>query len=194
MNYSAAEPAIIESEYGSATSLRRTVDELANSRVLFLDEQVTQGSVSVLIKWLLYLDSKEPTEPITLMISSPGGDVYAGLALCDVMTSLECPVRTVAVGIVASIATVILACGTKRSAYPHTHILLHQPMSGIGVSQQSDIEITARHLAKVRSLLEEILSEHGSRSAAEFHELSERDLWCTAEQALELGLIDEIID
>lgn len=194
MNFSAAEPSIIKNGGGTPVSLLRTVDELANSRVLFLDDQVTQESASALIKWLLYLDDKNPNEPITLMISSPGGEVYAGLALCDMMASLECTVKTIAVGMVASIATVILACGDERAAYPHAHIMLHQPMSGMRLSQQSDIEITARHLSNMRSLLEEILSEHGNRSAAEFHELSERDLWCTAQEALDLGLIDEIFD
>ncbi len=192
MSQPIAEPAIIKKRSESSISLCRTADELANSRVLFLDNQVTQESVSILIKWLLYLENKDPETPITLMISSPGGDVYAGLALCDVMADLECSVKTVALGMVASIATVILACGDERAAYPHTHIMIHQLMGGMGMSQQSDIEIAAQHMADMRSLLEQILSEHGSRTAKEFHELSERDLWCTAQEALELGLIDTV--
>lgn len=126
-------------------------------------------------------------------MSSPGGDVYAGLGLIDVMLDLSCPVNTVGYGLVASMAAVILACGYRRRAYASTNILLHQLMAGMGVSQQSDIDIVASHAASLRAKLDEILAGRMNLTAGEVHMLTERDCWCDAERALELGVIDEVI-
>lgn len=147
---------------------------------------------SQLIANMLVLERKDPEAPITLLVSSPGGDVYAGLGLIDVMRDLSCPVDTVGYGLVASMASVILACGRRRSAYPHTNILLHQLMTGTGMSQQTDISIVANHAASLRAKLDEMLAERMSLSADEVHELTERDCWCDVGRALELGLIDDI--
>lgn len=168
-------------------------DELFNSRVLVLDEPVTQQSAMMLIKGLVVLEHQNAEEPITLLISSPGGDVYAGLALIDTMQGLSCPVNTVAMGMVASMASVILAAGTHRSAYPHAYVLIHQLMGGSGMAQQSDIEIAANHAAELRGVLDELLAERSHATAEQFHAMTERDCWCTAKRALELGLIDEIL-
>lgn len=191
----AVEPMIIKPvldrgrEYASIT----LTDELVNSRVLVLDGPVCQETCVGLIKCMLALERLDGSEPITLLISSPGGDVYPGLALIDVMKDLSCPVRTVAMGLVASMASVILASGDYRSAYPHAHILLHQVMSGVGMAQQSDFEIAAEHVSSLRQDLDELLAERCNLSAQQFHDLTDRDCWCDAERALELGLIDEII-
>ena len=119
--------------------------------------------------------------------------VTAGLALIDTMQSLDCPVITVGEGVVASMAAVILACGDHRQVYRHTQVLIHQLMGGMGMAQQTDIEIVAQHTAAMRAELDELLAEHGNLSAQEFHELTERDCWCNARRALELGLVDEVI-
>lgn len=170
------------------------LSELYNSRVLMLSDQVTSATCSQLIASMLVLERKDPDTPITLLVNSPGGDVYAGLGLIDVMHDLSCPVDTVGYGLVASMASVILACGCHRSAYPNTNILLHQLMTGTGMSQQTDIDIVASHAASLRCRLDSLLAERMSLNAKEVHTLTERDCWCDAERALELGVIDKIID
>lgn len=169
------------------------LSELYNSRVLMLAEAVTPAACSQLIADMLVLERKDPKAPIILLISSPGGDVYAGLGLIDVMEDLSCPVDTIGFGLVASMASVILACGRHRSAYPNTNVLLHQLMTGAGMSQQTDIDIVATHAASLRACLDGILARRTGLSEQEVHALTERDCWCDAESALELGVIDGVI-
>lgn len=187
------EPYILTTDPDGYTKAIDLTSDLFNSRVLILDEPVTQQNAMMLIKSLLVLERQNPEEPVTLLISSPGGDVYAGLALIDAMQGLSCPVNTVATGMVASMAAVILAAGSHRAAYPHAYVLIHQLMGGSGMAQQTDIEIAANHASELRSVLDNLLSEHGRATADQFHAMTERDCWCTAERALELGLIDEIL-
>ena len=175
---------------------RHTLDvmsELFNSRVLMLNTEVTAASCTQLIADLLVLERKDPHAPVTMLISSPGGDVHAGLGLIDVMNDVSCPVNTVACGLVASMASVILACGARRSAYANAQILLHQLMAGTGIAQQSDIDILAAHTAAMRARLDTLLARRCHLATSEVHALTDRDCWCDAEQALELGIIDEII-
>ena len=186
------EPHVITNENDGTTTKTSLTDELFNSRVLTLEDVVTQESVMTLIKSMLVLQNKNSEAPITLLISSPGGSVTAGLALIDVMRGLSCPVNTVAAGTAASMAAVILAAGTHRTAYPHAYVLIHQLMGG-SEGQQTDIEIAAQHTAELRCVLDELLAERSNVSAGEVHAMTERDCWCTAERALELGLIDEIL-
>ena len=167
--------------------------ELFNSRVLLLGGPVDDDQCNSLIRSMLVLERQDAHEPITLIINSPGGSVTAGLALIDTMQSLDCSVITVGEGVVASMAAVILACGDHRQVYRHTQVLIHQLMGGTGMAQQTDIEIVAQHTAVMRSELDELLAEHGSLSAHEFHHHTERDCWCNAKRALELGLVDEVI-
>lgn len=169
------------------------LSELFNSRVLMLSEGITPAACSQLIANMLVLERKDPETPITLLVNSPGGDVYSGLGLIDVMRDLSCPVDTVGYGLVASMASVILSCGRRRSAYPHTNIMLHQLITGTGMSQQTDISIAATHAAELRSKLDEILAERMNLSADEVHELTERDCWCDVNRALELGVIDDVV-
>lgn len=145
------------------------------------------------IKSMLVLEHQSATEPITLIINSPGGSVTAGLALIDTMQSLDCPVITVGEGVVASMAAVIMACGDRRQVYRHAQMLIHQLMGGTGMAQLADIEIAAQHTAILSAELDELLAEHGNLSSQEFHELAERDCLCNAKRALELGLVDEVI-
>lgn len=169
------------------------MSELFNSRVLMLTTEVTAASCSQLVADLLVLERKDPDAPVTLLISSPGGDVHAGLGLIDVMNDVSCPVNTVAFGLVASMASVILASGARRSSYPNSQILLHQLMAGAGVAQQSDIDILAAQTAALRSRLDALLAKRCGLSPVEIRELTDRNCWCSAERALELGIIDEII-
>lgn len=167
--------------------------EPLNSRVLLLEGEVNDVTCNGLIKSMLVMEHQSATEPITLIINSPGGGVTAGLALIDTLQSLDCPVITVGEGVVASMAAVIMACGDRRQVYRHTQVLIHQLMGGTGMAQQTDIEIAAQRIAALRTELDELLAEHGKLSSQEFHELTERDCWCNAKCALELGLMDEVI-
>lgn len=187
------EPHIAIEEDDGRMGLIGLTDDLFNSRVLTLEGRVTQESAMTLIKSLLVLERQDAEAPVTLLISSPGGEVYAGLALIDAMQHVSCPVYTVATGMVASMAAVILAAGTRRMAYAHAYVLIHQLMGGSGLAQQTDIEIAADHAAELRGVLDALLAERGNCTQEEFHALTERDCWCTAERALELGLVDEII-
>lgn len=167
--------------------------EPLNSRVLLLEGEVNDVTCNGLIKSMLVMEHQSATEPITLIINSPGGGVTAGLALIDTLQSLDCPVITVGEGVVASMAAVIMACGDRRQVYRHTQVLIHQLMGGTGMAQQTDIEIAAQRIAALRTELDELLAEHGKLSSQEFHELTECDCWCNAKRALELGLMDEVI-
>lgn len=187
------EPRVVRNESDGSISATSLTDELFNSRVLVLDEPVSQESCMSLIKSMLVLEREDADAPITLVISSPGGSVYAGLALVDVMQHLSCPVNTIATGMVASMASVILAAGSHRMAYAHAYVLIHQLMGSSGMAQQTDIEIVANHTTELRGVLDKLLAERGACTESEFHDMTERDCWCNAERALELGLIDEIL-
>ena len=187
------EPNIITIEEDNSLRSVSVSDELTNSRVLVLDGQVEKDAVMTLIKTMLVLEHEDPEAEITLIISSPGGDVYSGMALVDAMQSLSCPITTIAMGLVASMASVILANGDRRLAYPHAYILIHQLSSVNGMSQQTDLEIAANHAAELRGVLDELLARKTSKAPDDFHAMTERDCWCSAERALELGIIDEII-
>lgn len=167
---------------------------LAKRRVLTLKTPIAHESVMPLIESMVLLEHEDSKAPITLFISSPGGSVYSGLALIDVMQNLSCPVHTVGSGIVASMASVVLACGEKRSLYRNAFVLIHQLMGGMpAMAQQTDMQIALEHSTELRSVLDNLLAERGTKSAQEYHKLTERDCWCNAERALELGLVDEII-
>lgn len=187
------EPNIITIEEDKSLRSVSLSDELTNSRILVLDGPVEKGTIMTLIKTMLVLEHKDPKAEISLLISSPGGDVYSGMALIDTMRSISCPVTTIAMGLVASMASVILANGDKRLAYPHAFILIHQLMSGSGMSQQTDLEIAANHAAELRGVLDGLLAHKTPKSADDFHEMTERDCWCSATRALELGIVDEIV-
>lgn len=167
--------------------------QLFASRIIALDAEVTPASCSRIIQELLELEHEDPQAPITLLVSSPGGDVYAGLGLISVMQSVSCPVTTVACGLVASMATVIAACGDHSMAYENSYIMMHQVMAGMGVSQQTDMRIMAEQTESIRAKLDGILAEHSNMDVAEAHERTERDCWLTAQEALDMGLIDEVI-
>lgn len=167
--------------------------ELFNSRVLFVEGAICDEGASKTIKGLLALEKEDPEAPVTLVVNSPGGSVTAGLALIDTMRSVSCPVHTVGMGMIASMAAVILACGDHRAVYPNAQVMIHQLLGGLGMSQQSDIEIAAEQLRNLRGRLDALLAEKGKLSIEEFHELTERDCWCDAERALELGIVDEIV-
>jgi len=167
---------------------------LLRDRIIFLGSEVNAAVANVLIAQLLFLESEDPEKPIYMYINSPGGDVTAGLAIYDTMNHINAPVATVCSGRAMSMGAVLLAGGEKgmRSALPHSSILIHQPLGGVR-GQASDIEIHAKEILRLRKLLTEILVEHSNHDFDRVSADCERDFFMTPQEALEYGLIDEIV-
>jgi ATP-dependent Clp protease protease subunit len=143
---------------------------------------------------LLYLDSSDPGKDISIYINSPGGSVYAGLGIYDTMQFISSDVSTICTGIAASMAAVLLVSGTekKRFALTHSRVMIHQPMGGVQ-GQASDIEITAREIAKIKNELYTIISKHSGKPIEEVSRDSDRDFWMTASEAKEYGMVDDVL-
>ena len=169
-------------------------ERLAEERILFLWGEIGSGSGGGLIMRLLELQSKSPSREIHLYINSPGGAVDDTLAIYDTMQFLSCNVATYCVGQAASGAAIILAAGTKgkRFALPHSKIMIHQPWGGV-TGQASDIKIQAEEILKAKKLLNEILAEHTGRTLEQITDETERDRYMTPQQAVEYGVVDEIV-
>ena len=167
---------------------------LLEERIIFLAGTVTDLNANVVIAQMLYLASKDPKRDIKLYINSPGGSVTAGLAIYDTMQYLKCSVSTICIGLTASMAAVILACGTKgkRFSLPNAEILLHQVAGGMQ-GQAADIEITAKQIVKMKEKLNNILSKHTGQPIDKVEKDTDRDFYLTAEEAKKYGLIDEVI-
>ena len=167
---------------------------LLNDRIVFLGEEITRDSANLVIAQLLHLESQDPDKDISLYIDSPGGDVYAGLGIIDTMNFIKPDVSTICVGMAASMASVLLAAGTKgkRFALPNSMILIHQPSSG-AQGQQTDIQIVADETKWIRGHLNELLSQYTGQPVEKINADTERDNYMRAQQALEYGLVDHVI-
>jgi ATP-dependent Clp protease protease subunit len=167
---------------------------LLKERIIFLTGGVEDGMATLTVAQLLFLEAENPKKEISMYINSPGGVVTSGLAIYDTMQFIRPEVQTICMGQAASAAAVILAAGAKgkRIALPNSRILIHQPSSEAG-GQASDIEIAAREILRMRALLEFMLAKHTGRSEAQVRTDIERDKILTAEEAVEYGLIDEVI-
>ena len=175
----------------------RTYDifsRLLKERIIFLGTPIDDGVANVVMAQLLFLESEDPDRDINLYINSPGGSFTALTAIYDTMRFIRPAISTICMGQAASVAAVLLAAGTKgkRLALTNSRILIHQP-SGGGEGQSSDIEIQAREILRMRSLLEHMLAEHTGKSEATIRSDIERDKIITAQEAVEYGLIDEVI-
>ncbi len=170
---------------------------LLKDRIIFLGEDVNATTASLVVAQLLFLESEDPDKEISLYINSPGGSVTDGLAIVDTMNYIKCPVSTTCIGLAASFGAVLLANGEKgkRFATPNAEILIHQPLiGGQGISgQTTDIKIHADQMLKTRERLNKILSDRTGQPLEKIMEDTERDHYMTAEEALEYGLIDEIL-
>ena len=168
---------------------------LLNDRIIFLSDEVNDLTSSLVVAQMLYLESVDPDKDISFYINSPGGSVTAGMAIYDTMQFVKCDVTTICIGMAASMGAFLLAAGTKgkRLALPHSEIMIHQP-SGGAQGQCSDIKIRADLLLRTRDTLNRILAERTGRSIEEIERDTDRDNFMTAEQALEYGLIDRIIE
>ena len=171
---------------------------LLKDRIIFLGEDVNQTSASLVIAQLLFLESEDPDREISLYINSPGGSITDGMGIVDTMNYIKCPVSTICVGLAASFGAVLLANGEKgkRFATPNAEILIHQPLiGGNGIAgQTTEIKIQADHMIKTREKLNKLLSDKTGQSIETIERDTERDHWMTAEEALEYGLIDGIMD
>lgn len=171
---------------------------LLKDRIIFLAEDVNPTSASLVVAQLLFLESEDPDKEISLYINSPGGSITDGMAIVDTINYIKCPVSTICVGMAASMGAVLLASGAKgkRYATPNAEILIHQPLIGGGglSGQTTEIKIHADHMVRTREKLNKLLSERTGQSLETIEKDTERDNYMTAEQALEYGLIDAILD
>ena len=169
-------------------------DKLLKERIIFLGTQIDDVSANLVMAQLLHLESEDPDRDIQIYINSPGGSFTALTAIYDTMQFVKPEIQTICMGQAASAAAVLLAAGTKgkRLALQHARILIHQP-SGGGEGQSSDIEIQAREILRMRDLLEVMLADHSGQSAEKIRKDIERDKILTAREAVEYGLIDEVV-
>lgn len=167
---------------------------LLKERIIFLGEEVTDASASIVIAQLLFLEGEDPDKDIHLYINSPGGSVSAGLAIYDTMQYIKCDVSTICIGMAASMGSFLLSGGAKgkRFALPNSEIMIHQPLGGAR-GQATEIKIAAEHILKTRERLNKILAANTGQSLEQIEIDTERDNFMTAEEAKAYGLVDEVI-
>ena len=168
---------------------------LLKERIIFLGEEVNDTTASLIVSQLLFLESEDPEKDISLYIMSPGGSVTAGMAIYDTMQYIKCDVSTICVGMAASMGAFLLAGGTKgkRKALPNAEILIHQPLGG-AQGQATEIEIAAKHIIRTKERMNRLLAENTGKTYEELVRDTDRDNWMTAQEAVEYGLIDSVVE
>ena len=168
---------------------------LLKDRIIFLGEEVTDVSASLIVAQMLFLESEDPGKDIQLYINSPGGSVTAGMAIYDTMKYIKCDVATTCIGMAASMGAFLLAGGTKgkRFALPNAEVMIHQPLGG-AQGQATEIQIAAEHILKTKKKLNSILAENCGKPLDVVMTDTERDNWMSAEEAKAYGLIDHVIE
>ena len=186
-------PYILEERQLNVTQMD-VFSRLMMDRIIFLGTQIDDYTANTLQAQLLYLDSVDSGKDISIYLNSPGGSVTAGLGIYDTMQFISSDVATICTGMAASMAAVLLVAGKegKRSALPHSRVMIHQPMGG-AQGQASDIEITAREIQKLKKELYEIIAFHSGKEYEQVWKDSDRDYWMTATEAKEYGMIDEVL-
>jgi len=193
-NFKSVTPYVIEStQYGD-----RSIDvftRLMKDRIIFLGTAIDDQVANVVVAQLLHLTHEDPEREIQMYINSPGGVIYAGLAIYDTMQMIPNPISTVAVGVTASFGTVLLTAGTKgrRYALPNATIHMHQPLGG-AQGQATDIEIQAKQILRLKSLLLGIMSKHTGQPLEVIERDSDRDYYMEAKQAVDYGLVDQVLE
>jgi ATP-dependent Clp protease protease subunit len=167
---------------------------LMMDRIIFLGVPINDDVANIIQAQLLFLESSDPNKDIQIYLNSPGGSVYAGLGIYDTMQYISSDIATICTGIAASMAAVLLCAGKKgkRSALPHSRVMIHQPMGG-AEGQASDIEITTRQILSLRKELYEIIALHSEKPFEKIEKDSDRDYWMTAEEAKGYGMIDMVL-
>lgn len=167
---------------------------LLKERIIILGTPINDQVANLIVAQLLYLNREDASKPIRMYINSPGGQVYAGLAIYDTMQQVDCPVSTVAVGFTASFGTVLLTAGTNgmRYALPNATVHMHQPLGG-AQGQASDIAIQAKEILRLRTKLNGILSHHTGQTVDQIATDTDRDIYMNADEAKEYGLVDSVL-
>ena len=176
----------------------RTYDlfsRLLKENIIFLGTPIDDTIANLICAQLIHLESENPDRDINIYINSPGGDINSLFAIYDTMQFIKNDIATICLGQAASAAAVLLAAGTKgkRLALPHSRVLLHQPYGQVGYGQVTDLEIAAKEILRMRDLLEEILASHTGQSMEKIHTDTDRDFVLEAQEALEYGIIDDVI-
>ena len=186
-------PMVIESS-GRGERAYDIFSLLLKERIIFVGTPIDDQVSNVIVAQLLYLSREDPDKEIQMYINSPGGQIYAGLAIYDTMQMIPNSISTVAVGVTASFGTVLLSSGTKGHRYslPHATIHMHQPLGG-AQGQASDIEIQAKEILRLKSRLNEILSKHTGKTLEVIENDTERDFYLSADQAVDYGLVDQVL-
>jgi len=186
-------PTIIEERQLNIASMD-VFSRLMMDRIIFLGLPIDDYVANIIQAQLLYLDSTDPGKDIQLYFNTPGGSVYAGLGIYDTMQYISAEIATICTGMAASMGAILLTAGTrgKRSALKHSRIMIHQPMGG-AEGHASDIEITAREIIKLKKELYEIIALHSGNTIEKVEKDADRDYWMTSKEALEYGMIDEIL-
>ena len=168
---------------------------LLNDRIVFLADEVNDVTASLVVAQLLFLEAQDPDKDICLYINSPGGSVSAGLAIYDTMNFIKCDVSTTCIGMAASMGAFLLSSGAKgkRFALPNSEIMIHQPLGGMQ-GQASDIKIHADHILRTKAKLNEILAKNTGKPLDEIIRDTDRDNFLTAEEAMNYGLFDQVIE
>ena len=196
MNSMALVPMVVEQTNRGERSYD-IYSRLLEDRIIFLADQVTDATASLVVAQLLYLEAKDPDKDIQLYIDSPGGSITAGMAIYDTMQYIKCDVSTICIGMAASMGAFLLAAGEKgkRFALPNSEVMIHQPLiAGGGLSgQTTDIKIYTDHLVNTKKKMNEILAERTGQTYEKLCEDTERDNFMSAAEAKEYGLIDEVI-
>ncbi len=187
-------PTIIEERQLNIASMD-VFSRLMMDRIIFLGLPIDDYVANIIQAQLLYLDSSEPNKDIQIYFNTPGGSVYAGLGIYDTMQYISSDVASICTGMAASMGAVLLTAGTKgkRSALKHSRIMIHQPMGGTQ-GQASDIEIATREILKAKSELYQIIADHSGNTIEKVEKDSDRDHWMTSKEALEYGMIDEVLE
>ena len=187
-------PYILEERQLNVTQMD-VFSRLMMDRIIFLGTQIDDYTANTLQAQLLYLDSVDTDKDISIYINSPGGSVSAGLGIYDTMQFINSNVATICTGMAASMAAVLLVSGTegKRTSLPHSRIMIHQPLGGVQ-GQASDIEITAREIQKLKRELTQIIATHAHKDYETVLADSDRDHWMTAQEALEYGMVDRVLE
>ncbi|MEA2186239.1 MAG: ATP-dependent Clp protease, protease subunit [Solirubrobacteraceae bacterium] len=186
-------PMVIQQD-GRAERSFDIYSRLLNERIVFLGQPIDDEVANLVVAQLLHLEAADPDRDIALYVNSPGGNVYAGLAIYDTIQAIACDVQTICCGIAMSMGALILTAGApgKRQTLPNGRMLIHQPSGGYE-GQSSDIEIHARETLALRARLDELYAKHTGQPAERVHADSDRDRFMTPEQAVQYGLVDRII-
>ncbi|MBW6478753.1 MAG: ATP-dependent Clp endopeptidase proteolytic subunit ClpP [Bacteroidales bacterium] len=186
-------PTIIEERQLNVATMD-VFSRLMMDRIIFLGVPINDYVANIIQAQLLFLESVDSRKDIQIYLNTPGGSVYAGLGIYDTMQYIAPDVATICTGIAASMGAVLLCAGTegKRTALKHSRVLIHQPMGG-AEGQASDIEITAREIQKLKKELYEIIASHSKQDYEKIWKDSDRDYWMTAKEALDYGMIDEVL-